>query len=140
MAGMRLYGMSQSTRKLLRNKQRTGSQSPLPPEENATPEELAAERKNDEEYKAVYHQVHKGVCFAFRSHMQTLPLQGYTDALRETADKLLTMFCSDPLARGLIGGGEEKFTPGGRKAFGSAKVEEEGKSPFDVAKGGMGRL
>lgn len=140
MAGMRLYGLSQSTRKLLRNKQRTGSQSPLPPEENASPEELAAERKNDEEYKAVYHQVHKGVCFAFRSYMHTLPLQGYTDALRETADKLLAMFCSDPLAQGLLGGGEQKFTPGGRKAFGSAKVEEEGKSPFAGAKGGMGRM
>lgn len=132
MAGMRLYGLSQSTRKLRGKQQRSGSASPaLEVDDLATPEELEAERKSDEEYKVVYHQVYKGLLFAFRAHMQTLALQGYTDALRETADKLLAMFCSDPLAEGL-GSSEDKFTPGGRKAFGSAKVEGMGKSPFDL--------
>lgn len=131
---MRLYGLSQSSRKLRTKQQRSRSASPA--HETATPEELEAERKNDEEYKAVYHQVYKGVCFNFRAHMQTMALQGYTDALREAADKLLAMYCSDPLAHGLLGG-EEKFTPGGRKAFGSAKVEEQGKSPFDAGRGAL---
>lgn len=135
MAGMRLYGLVQSTRKL-RGKQRRGSASPvLPAEDTATPDELEAERKQDEEYKAVYHQVYKGVCFAFRAHMQTMLLQGYTDALREAADKLLAMYCCDPLAQGLLGATDEKYTPGGRKAFGSVKAEEHGKSPFDVGSG-----
>lgn len=134
MTGMRLYGISQSNRKLRAKQQRSGSASPA--HDTATAEELEAERKGDEEYKAVYHQVYKGVCFAFRAHMQTMALQGYTDALREAADKLLAMFCSDPLAQGLLGGGDEKFTPGGRKAFGSAKVEQ-GKSPFNAGVGGV---
>jgi hypothetical protein len=64
-------------------------------------------------------------------------LQGYTDALREAADKLLAMFVNNPLANGLLGVADEKYTPGGRKAFGSAKVEDQGKSPFDTAKGGV---
>lgn len=66
--------------------------------------------------------------------MQTLALQGYTEALRDAADKFLALYCSDPLAQGLLGG-EEKFTPGGRKAFGSAKVEGMGESPFSARRG-----
>lgn len=135
MAGMRLHGLSQSNRKLRGKQQRPGSASPVPQEEKPTPEALEAEHKMDEQYKAVYHQVYKGVCFAFRAHMQTTVLQSHTDALRETADKLLAMYCSDPLAQGLLGSADERFTPGGRKAFGSAKVEVQGKSPFDVGRG-----
>ena len=138
MAGMRLYGFSQSNRKIRDKQQRSGSASPaIPVDDSITPEILEAERKNDEEYKAVYHQVYKGVCFTFRAHMQTMMLQGYTDALREAADKLLAMFCNEPLANGLLGVADEKYTPGGRRAFGSAKVEDQGKSPFDIAKGGV---
>jgi hypothetical protein len=139
MAGMRLYGLSQSNRKIRdKQQQRSGSASPaIAVYESITPEALEAERKNDEEYKVVYHQVYKGVCFTFRAHMQTMLLQGYTDALREAADKLLAMFVNNPLANGLLGVADEKYTPGGRKAFGSAKVEDQGKSPFDTAKGGV---
>jgi hypothetical protein len=139
MAGMRLYGLSQSKSKTRNKPQRSGSASlALVAEDTATPDEIEAERKRDEEYKTVYHQVYKGVCFAFRAHMQTMLLQGYTDALREAAEKLLAMYCCDPLAQGLLGGSDERFTPGGRKAFGSAKVEEQGKSPFDAARGAFG--
>ena len=138
MAGMRLYGLSQSNRKIRDKQQRLGSASPsIAVDDSMTPEALEAERKSDEEYKAVYHQVYKGVCFTFRAHMQTMVLQGYTDALRDAADKLLAIFCNDPLANGLLGVADEKYTPGGRKAFGSAKVEDQGKSPFDTAKGGV---
>jgi hypothetical protein len=135
MAGMRLYGLSQSNRKLRGKQQRSGSASPAQ-EETATTEEMKTERKMDEQYKATYHQVYKGVCFAFRAHMQTLVLQSnYTEALREVADKLLAMYCSDPLAQGLPGAADDRFTPGGRKAFGSVvKAEEQVvKSPFDVS-------
>ena len=136
MAGMRLYGLSQSNRKLRAKQERSGSASPA--QETATPDELEAERKMDERYKAVYHQVYKSVCFAFRAHMQTMVLQSYTDALREMADKLLAMYCCDPLAQGLLGSADERYTPGGRKAFGSVKAEEQGKSPFDVGGGLLG--
>jgi hypothetical protein len=142
MAGMRLYGLSQSNRKLRGGKQQQRAGSASPAQETATLEDLDTERKADEQYKYLYHQVYKGVCFAFRAHMQTLVLQGrYTEALRETADKLLALYCSDPLAQGLPGAADEKYTPGGRKAFGSdSKAEEHGngKSPFDVGGGVVG--
>jgi hypothetical protein len=133
MAGMRLYGLSQSNRKLRVKQQRSGSASPS--QETATADELEVERNLDEQYKAVYHQVFKGVCFAFRAHMRAMLLQGYTEALREAADKLLAMYCSDPLAQGLLGAADEKYTPGGRKAFGGVKAEGQGKSPFDISRG-----
>lgn len=135
MAGMRLYGLSQSSQKLHSNKQRSGSASPAPPENNLTPEELEAVRKSDQEFTEVYNKAFKSMTFTFRAHIQTLSLQGYMDALRDAADRLLVLYCSDPLAQGLLGAGDEKFTPSGRKAFGSAKVEAEGKSPFDARRG-----
>ena len=86
-------------------------------------------RHNDEEYKLIYHQVFKGTCFAFRQHMAGLPLQTHTEALRDSVDKFLTVFCYDPLKAGkpVLA---DKLTPGGRKAFGSAVDAESQHSPF----------
>lgn len=136
MAGMRLYGLSQSTRKQHSKQQHSNSASPAPatPEPNLTPSELEAELRRDQEFTEVYNKAFKSVLFTFRAHVQTLALQGYTEALRDAADKFLALYCSDPLAQGLLGG-EEKFTPGGRKAFGSAKMERQGESPFDARRG-----
>jgi hypothetical protein len=102
MAGMRLYGLSQSKRR----------QSDIEPSQNL-------ERDNeDEEYKMVYHQAYKGACFAFRGLLQTQDLQPLSEAIRDVVDRLLAIFCTDPLAEGLSGT-QSKLTPGGRKAFGS---------------------
>lgn len=119
MAGMRLYGLSQSKS---RRKPRTSSGAASPIVEVGF-EEQETERRQDEEYKLVYHQVFKGVCFAFRAHIALKALHLHSQALQEAADKLLAMYCTDPLAEGLAGA-PDKLTPGGRKAFGSAKVEE----------------
>ena len=124
MAGMRLYGLSQSK---TRRKPRTSSGA-ASPALDVDFEEQDAERKQDEEYKLVYHQVFKGVCFSFRSHIAAKALQVHSEALQEAADKLLAMYCTDPLAEG-IPGAPDKLTPGGTKAFGSAKIEE--RSPFE---------
>lgn len=128
MAGMRLYGLSQSK---ARRKSRVSSGAASPALDTCF-EEQEAERKQDEEYKLVYHQVFKGVCFAFRAHIAAKALQVHSHALQEIVDKLLAIHCTDPLAEGLPGA-PDKLTPGGRKAFGSAKVEE--RSPFA---GGVG--
>lgn len=122
MAGMRLYGMSQSKSR----KARAGSAAQSPAVD-ITFEDQDVDRRQDEEYKLVYHQVFKGVCFAFRQHIATTNLQPFTEALRDATDKLLAIYCSDPLEAGLIGA-PDKLTPGGRKAFASAHVET--KSPF----------
>lgn len=115
MAAMRLYGLSQTKRR----KSRAGSAAPSPALD-ATFDQREADRKQDEEYKLVYHQIYKSTCFAFRKHICQASLLQHTEALRETVDTLLEMFCNDPLEKGLPGMPNE-VTPGGRKAFGSAK-------------------
>nr|POF14886.1 hypothetical protein CFP56_71270 [Quercus suber] len=122
MAGMRFHGLAQS--KSLQSR-------PDSPATETAIEERETARKNDEEYKAIYHQVYKGACFAFRKHASSTPLQPYVDILRENVDKLLGLFCTDPLAQGLPGSSDE-VTPGGRKAFGAStdKRNVEHQSPF----------
>lgn len=122
MAGMRLYGLSQSKKR----KSRASSTAPSPAiSESFT--EAETERKNDEEYKLVYHQVFKAACFAFRATIERESLHSYSEPVREVVDKLLAIFCSNPLAQAL-GCTVDKLTPGGRKAFGSSVADD--RSPF----------
>ncbi|EME86424.1 uncharacterized protein MYCFIDRAFT_84562 [Pseudocercospora fijiensis CIRAD86] len=116
MAGMRLYGLVQS-----RTRKSRANSAAASPAIDTNFEDLDAERQKDEEYKLVYHQVYKGTCFALRQHIATKSLAAHTEALRETVDKFLGIFCRDPLLIEGDGGGDE-FTPGGRKAFGSSSV------------------
>ncbi|KAK0253512.1 hypothetical protein LTS09_011371 [Friedmanniomyces endolithicus] len=113
MAGMQLYGLTQSKKPRLR----ASSIAPSPAVEGC-PEPDVADREKDEEYKHIYHQVFKGTCFAYREHMPASLLQPHIDALRGTVDGLLDIFCNDPLVAGLPGMAD-KLTPGGRKAFGA---------------------
>ena len=51
----------------------------------------------------------------------------YTEVLRDTVDRLLNMYCSDPLEVGLGAGViVDRLTPGGRKAFGAAAAVTDG--------------
>lgn len=129
MAGMRLYGLSQSK---TRRAERKGSIM-LPESDTApkTDEEVQSERERDEEFKLVYHQVYKGVCFAFRKHINGVDLKGCTAALQECVDRVLILFCSDPLINGSDDVGHvDDATPSGRVVFGSATMKEE--SPWGV--------
>ncbi|KAK6435416.1 hypothetical protein LTR95_008399 [Oleoguttula sp. CCFEE 5521] len=110
MTCMRAYGLEQS---------RHDRKSKSDPQDQE-----GADTDRKDEYKLVYHQTYKGVCFAFRAHMAEIPLSQYAAALAETADKLLAIFLADPVASGLAGH-PDKLTPGGRKLFGSAKTEEQ---------------
>ncbi|KAJ9642072.1 hypothetical protein H2199_005287 [Coniosporium tulheliwenetii] len=90
MAGMRMHGFQH------RKKQdKSGDQS-----------------AEDEEYKLVYHQAFKGVVFAFRRQIGTVQLQLQQDGLRDMVEKLLEVFCEDPLAvNGRYAGDAEAMWP-----------------------------
>ncbi|GIZ37074.1 hypothetical protein CKM354_000053700 [Cercospora kikuchii] len=114
MAGMRLYGLVQS-----KNRKSRANSFANSPAREAKSEDLELDRKNDEEYKLVYHQIHKGTCFAFRQHINNKSLANHSEALRETVDKFLVIHCTDPLILDSMNGVDE-CTPSGRKPFGSA--------------------
>ncbi|KAK5109260.1 hypothetical protein LTR62_007242 [Meristemomyces frigidus] len=119
LAGMRLYGLSQSKRRI---KPRSSSTVAFPSHNLTSDEAQNAEALHqDEEYKLLYHQLYKSTCFAFRNHICSGSLAPRTEAVRQLVDQLLGIFCSDPLEAGLPGS-VEKFTPGGRKAFGEGSV------------------
>ncbi|KAF2454516.1 hypothetical protein BDY21DRAFT_353127 [Lineolata rhizophorae] len=128
MAGLRLYGMQ--PRSSRRKKSLVTGNSV-----NAAQEE--EDRRKDEEFKLVYHQVYKGAVFAFRAYMRTIPLQQHTDHVRETVDQLLAIFCSDPMAsstKSEDAPGQERtlsVTPGGRKRLYGEDPTEVEKSPFN---------
>ena len=131
---MRLHGLVQSK----------SSRSKSQPYEGVDGAHDEQRKKADEEFKLIYHQTYKGTCFAFRSHMGTQTLQPFAEQVREMVEKLLGIFCADPLAEGLGAEGGDEVTPGGRKAFGSA-VREGGKgeeeNPFlKTQSGGMREL
>lgn len=151
MAGMRLHGLSQSKSKstkpqqTLQQPQRRSSLAHsilATKQESPGPTSTSNERKKDEEYKLIYHQTFRGATFAFRTHISSSPLQPHTETLREVVDKLLALYCSDPLANGLAGGGavpgSERITPGGRKVF-ETPGEEVEESPFVLVGVGAGR-
>jgi hypothetical protein len=81
--------------------------------------EFSEAQQSDEEYKLLYHQVYKSTCFTFRRQMMDLTLLGHSEALREAVDKLLAIFCTDPLQNQLATF-EDEVTPGGRQAFGAS--------------------
>lgn len=83
MAGMRLYGLQQRKKKL------GGTQSV----ESSTIK--LNEPDTEDEYKLVYHQTFKGALFAFRrqSSAQLIP----QEALRDVVDRLLNLFCTNPI-------------------------------------------
>lgn len=128
MAGMRLHGLSPS-----KTRAKAESAAASPAVENSF-NELEAERKKDEEFKLVYHQSYKGACFAFRANIAAQLLLPFAEQVRETVDKFLPIFCSDPLAGG-VQCDEDKVTPGGRKAFGSKLVQKERSNFLQAASG-----
>ena len=119
MAGMRLYGLQQRKRT---SKSRAVSEVPsqtanLDPPLNSALEDV-------DEYKLVYHQTFKGCCFALREHFAKSTVN--QAVMREVADKLLAIFCSDPLAA---------FVDNPGDGFGRDVKEED--SPFAPASGGV---
>lgn len=117
MTGMRLYGLYQS--KSRRSRAGSAVASPI----GATFDAAEADKRRDEEFKLIYHQVYKGTLFTFRQHISSMVLQSHTLAVQETVDRLLAIFCTEPLSAG-SDGDADGFTPGGRKLFTSSTSQD----------------
>ena len=92
MAGMRLHGIQQPKRGI----QRTAS---LHDDDRAS---SSGAHESPDEFKLIYHQSYKAAAFAFRRQICTQILA--PEDLRDTIDRLLTIFCSDPSNTGLGNG------------------------------------
>ena len=93
MAGMRMYGLQQLKK---------GGKSQSLNESN-----LKFSVEEPDEYKAIYHQTFKAVSFTFRSYFPTGVIA--QDTLRDVVDRLLSMFCIDPLAHSQSGTGARDY-------------------------------
>ena len=103
MTGMRMYGLQQRKP----HAKAPNASAEAPPE--------------DEEYKLIYHQTFKAASLAFRSHFAVRQIG--PDTMREVVDRLLSMFCTDPLSEAITE--EHKDC-----SFGSQEHKEQ-PNPFD---------
>ena len=109
MAGMRMYGLQQ--------RKKMPKQIAQMIERSDTPDSLPNTANGDyDEYKMVYHQTFKGACFAFRNHLAFQTVS--QDAMREVVDRLLLIYCTDPLPKsGLDSLGHQSFGSQEDKSF-----------------------
>ncbi|KAI9690093.1 MAG: hypothetical protein M1820_010032 [Bogoriella megaspora] len=111
MAGMRLYGLSSSARGATKTSGMEGG------------------AEDEDTYKLVYHQTYKGAVFAFRRAMGKEALGVKVEKVREVVERLLEVFCVDPL-------GMEEGTDGAGKGGSSSK--ESGKvGSFEMRNNGI---
>ena len=97
MAGMRLHGMQQQ--------KKPSKEASKPIKEGSNPS-LARNASSlagpgnfedaEDEYKLVYHQVFKAAMFAFRAHSHVKAIDH--EVMRDVVDRLLDLFCTDPLS------------------------------------------
>ncbi|KAF2084384.1 hypothetical protein K490DRAFT_49351 [Saccharata proteae CBS 121410] len=127
MAGMRMYGL-QPRKKDVKSRNISTTVNDKT-DQVQTVEELA----RDEEYKLVYHQTNRGAVFAFRNFINTHPLYQQPDQLRDTVDKLLAIFCADPLLASSTPSVALTTPAEKNKTFGD-NVDETERSPFDQSK------
>ena len=97
MAGMRLHGLQQKKKPL--NKLQGPSQVLLNPETHIVVNE------SEDEYKLVYHQTFRSATFIFRKHLNAHPVSQET--MRDVVDRLLTIFCTDPMTVDVAPDGSE---------------------------------
>ena len=97
MAAMRLHGIQQ------KKKPQSQSQPPNQVTSPTTKNNIANEI--EDEYKLVYHQTFKAAMFTFRKHLNAYLISQET--MRDVVDRLLVMFCTDPMTgeRAPDGGG-----------------------------------
>lgn len=93
MAGMRMYGLQQQKKP---HKPQPSHHSISPDIVIESQQATANGRAEDpDEYKAIYHQTFKAACFAFRAHLAARMVP--QEDMREIVDRLLSLFCVDPL-------------------------------------------
>lgn len=96
MAGMRLHGLQQRKRP---GKTQMKS-APCQPLTSNPASELSQDK--DDDFKLIYHQTFKATVFAFRSHFAARVIGQET--MRDVVDRLLSIFCPDPLPKDGHGG------------------------------------
>jgi hypothetical protein len=99
MAGMRMYGLQQRKKPTASTGSRAASETPSTNAPTAsTCQPQPGQPKDEDQYKLVYHQTLKAASFALRAHMSRTAIG--QDAMRDTVDRLLAIFCTDPLESG----------------------------------------
>ena len=138
MAAMRMHGLEQRKKtKSRRNSVAPGIHVDEPLSDAAAMEEAA----KDEEYKLIYHQTYKSAVLAFRKHMSSKPLHSQPDLLGDVVERLLAVFCTDPLTIPLQNGvpTEPLATPG-RQHLGMPGSTHSRASPFDMPGGARPKI
>lgn len=133
MAAMRMQGL-QPRRK---NKSQGNSVAAgIHAEEQLSEQATGEEAVKDEEYKLIYHQTYKSAVLAFRKHMWSKPLHSQPDRLRDVVERLLAIFCTDPLAQPWPDRtvADTVATPG-REHLGVPGSTHSRASPFDMPSG-----
>ena len=121
MAGMRLYGLQQ--------KKKSGKSSAMENRPNtAISIGDAMPPETEDEFKLVYHQTFKAAMFACRRHFDVQAIS--QDVMRDIVDRILSLFCSDPLV------GLE--TEGGLTTFGMSSQKSAG--AFDESRAGQSSM
>ena len=112
MAGMRLHGLQQ--RKKPADEVSYGGLS----RRSSMLTGIRTDQDKEDEYKVIYHQTLKAAMFAFRNHVNSKLIN--QEAIRDMVDRLLDMFCSDPLSStgGIV------LTPNG--------LQVDAANPFDL--------
>ncbi|KAF2797448.1 hypothetical protein K505DRAFT_235476 [Melanomma pulvis-pyrius CBS 109.77] len=131
MAAMRMYGLQQRKK----NKSRQGSVAPgVDVSKQLSVGEAAEDTAKDEEFKLIYHQTYKGAVLALRKHISTKPLHTQPDRLRDVVEKLLAIFCVDPLTEPPLAEDPPDLlaTPGSKQRFCIANSALHQASPFDM--------
>ena len=87
LAAMRLHGIQQKKRP--QSQSQPSNQVTLHTTKNQIANEI------EDEYKLVYHQTFKAAMFTFRKHFNAYLISQET--MRDVVDRLLVMFCTDPM-------------------------------------------
>lgn len=133
MAAMRMHGLEQ------RKKTKSRGNSVVPGmhvDEQLSDAAAMQEAAKDEEYKLIYHQTYKSAVLAFRKHMSSKPLHSQPDRLGDVVERLLAVFCTDPLTLPTQNDvTTDPLTTPGRQHLGIAGSTHGRASPFDMPSG-----
>ncbi|KAH7125609.1 hypothetical protein B0J11DRAFT_434800 [Dendryphion nanum] len=133
MAAMRMQGLQQRKK----NKSRHGSVVPDEQLGSATKDDTVIDAAKDEEFKLIYHQTYKSAALALRKHMLSKPLYLQPDQLRDVVERLLAIFCTDPLTPPLVLEEPSNVlaTPGNQNKLSIPRTVQHHASPFDLPSG-----
>lgn len=128
MAGMRLHGLQQRKKKLSTSGKTISSHHDTPV--------LGTDSLNDgeDEYKLIYHQTFKAAMFTFRAHISERIIG--ENNMRDVVDRLLLLFCTEPIRTTDHQDGFLQAPQGGLQARSNAFDPPSSSAPTEAAVGG----